>query len=366
MKNILRTLLFLILLIPRISDGQELKGCVVKILENLVVLDLGSEAGLQKNSKFDLIKDTNLDLPAAKVAVSQLYPEISVCKVLIKKRNIPLNEGDIVVLFASLSDEEIQIPVFENEKPEESIVVKPFTWKSKEIQELFQENLKQPFSIMLSYIYGYKPLAESVTSNIDNFTLKEIYGDKGSSTASISGGAGWSIAARKVLYNNFAFGLDYTRYAMNSEIVTTNELPGGEIEPLPGTISSWEYAVSTKIDNFSASLMYGNFKKISNYFATQNRQGSFIYHCGIGVDYMSISGTIDQIITEKTIFYKDYESFNTVENFKNSGYWGGHVSAGISYFIPVFRVFIEASYIKWGSSQFKGTFPLRTGFEIFF
>ena len=367
MKKVLKIAILLLLLLPRASLGQELKGYVVKVLENLIVLDLGYEAGLQKDSKFDIIKNTNLDLPAAKISVSQLYPEISICKVLMKKENVPLNEGDQVILFTSLSDEEIQIPTSSaKEELEKTVIVKPFKWKNKKIQELFQGEKKLPFSIILSYIYGYKAITEAVTENVSNYTLKDIYGNKGTSTVSVSSGAGWNFAIRKVLLGKFAVGVDYTRYTANAEIVTENELPSGEFEPLPGTISKWDFTVNTKIDNFSTSIMFGNYNKISDYFSTQNRKGSFIYHLGVGIDYMTVSGSIDQIITQKTIFYQDYESFNKVEDFKNPGYWGGHISMGVSYFIPVFRIFLEASYIHWGSEEFKGNFPLRTGFEIFF
>jgi len=367
MKRVLKATAFLVLLGLQTSFAQDLKGYVVKKLGNLIILDLGYDAGLRKYSKFDLIKDTDLDLPAAKVTISQIYPDLSVCKVLMEKENIPLNEGDQVVLFASLSDNEIQIPEEPGEEePARSVIVKPFEWKNEEIKALFQERRKQPFSIILSYVYGYKNIADAISENIRDYTINEIYGDQGTSEISVTGGAGWNFALKRTITRTIALSFDYTRYVVNSEINVENELSSGRFEPLPGTISHWDYSISTKINNISVSLDYGNFGKISEYFSTRIRKGGLIYHIGAGVDYMSVSGSLDQIITTKTIFYRDYESFNRVEKFNNPGYWGGHISAGISYFVPVFRVFLEASYIKWGSTAFTPSFPVKAGFEIFF
>ncbi|RKY84684.1 hypothetical protein DRQ09_08290 [candidate division KSB1 bacterium] len=367
MKKLLTALLILMFAIPDKGLAQELKGCILKTIDDLIILDIGSKAGLKKNSKFDVIKNTELDLPAAKITVNQLEQNLAVCKILMKKENIPLNEGDQVLLFSSISDEKIQIPsLFQKQKPEKSLIIKPFHWKTNKIRKFLQGKRKHPLSIILSYTYGYKNIAKAISENISMYILSTIYNGEGTSKISVSKGSGWNLAVRKILSDKLSAGLNYTRCTINSHIKTQNKLPSDEVEPLPGTIASWDFDLNTNVNSFSASLLFGNFHKITDYFFSYVREYSFVYHIGIGINYMNITGSNNQIITKKTEFYKDYESFNKVDNFKKTGYWGGNLSIGVSFFIPSFRIFVETSFIKWGKKEFKKNFPFRTGFEIFF
>ncbi|MFC1555734.1 hypothetical protein ACFL67_01490 [candidate division KSB1 bacterium] len=373
-------------------NAQEYRDYLLKKIGNLYILNVGANDNVknfqiynlffEKTKRIPLLRipvKTNRDYFGA-VQVTQIFPEYCVVRIVARYMEEEPEGSKIVLVKRELPDELLQraynasglsLPKELKEELEKKIEEAP---EGETITKQFDLPIKdesfRPFSVGVGYFYDGKSISGPVAENMQSMLDAGIYDNSGVFSTEYSSFGGIGITISKMITSRFMLqgGLSYSKQKAD---LNTGADEGQQHVPGLKYIDSWNFELSNRIMNWSATLHYSKFEKALGYFTGSDIGRRYTPRFGLGVTYSSIN-----VDMEEKIFVGYYDKISLdgirldnrtlVEKFTMGGIWGLNAVAGIDYYVQAGKLFFEINYQHWFSDNFDSNIPFRIGGEIFF
>jgi len=358
------------------SQGkEEYRDYLLKKVGNLYILNIGAQDGVKEYAVYNLYFEEARRIPLIRlkiktkrvlfgvVEVTQIFPEYCVVRIISRVMEGEPQGSRIILEHKGLPEKLLTqytspfaIPV----QPEQKVVPKPIV---KTIKSDVRSPLYKPFSLGFSYVSGYNEIPEPLSKTITDRLNRDVYAESGVFSNKLVSSGGASLSLSKGITHVLALQGNISYLKHKSELQSyrnpASPPPVGIV-----AVSLWDFNIETNVTAYSLSLQFSQFSNATAYLAKLPRKRSLVPRIGVGFDYFTADVTMkEQVEVAK---FTSTESRSILEKQSIGGYRGMHISAGIDYYLNIYRFFGEVGYTYWFTDKFESSIPFRFGVSLFF